>query len=391
LIDSVRLVRCSPVTSSVRVAFITLVLAAALATPGVARGRVVVPVTIDATGHRDVTAALQRFVSHVPEGSTVVLRRGGTYRIDGTLEWRDRTGITLNGNGATLIAGTHGGPNRAEIRLLGGNRWTVRALKIRGSYPGGRRFDPRFQWQHGIDLRGVNGALIDHVSITNVFGDAIYVGLSTTGSRWSKDVVISDSTGRRTGRMSVAVTAGRHVTIERGSWSAPALDTFDLEPNGLSGGARDILIEHTTIGAPGHGSTLSVAGYGPVSDVTLRDNELSGSPLTVRVDQAGLRPRNIVVVDNVSTVPLVGPGRAAMILHDTDGVTVRGNVQPLSSHRQVLVATENCTRVSVSGSHITLSPSGAWRRLGYVLGALVALPVVVVVLRRYRATQRQRV
>jgi hypothetical protein len=373
-----------------KVAFITLGLAATLAAPGVARGRVVVPATIDATGHRDVAAALQRFVADVPDGSTVVLRRGGTYRIDATLEWRDRTGITLDGNGAALIAGTHGGPTSAEVRLLDGSRWTIRDLKIRGSYPGGRRFDPRFQWQHGIDLRGVNGAVIDHVAITNVFGDAIYVGLSTTRPRWSKDVVISDSTGMRTGRMSVAITAGRHVTIDGGSWSAPALDTFDLEPNGLSGGARDILIAHTTIGAPGHGSTLSIAGYGPVADVTLRDNRLSGSPLTVRVDQAGLRPRNIVVRNNVSSVPLIGPGPAAMILHDTDGVTVQGNVQPLSGHRGlVLVATENCSRVSVSGSHITLDPAG--RRTRYVLGALVLLLVVMVVLRRCRTTQRQRV
>jgi hypothetical protein len=365
------------------------VLLGALASPGVARGRVVVPTTIDATGHRDVAAALQRFVADVPDGSTVVLRRGGTYRIDATLEWRDRTGITLDGNGATLIAGTHGGPTRAEVRLLDVSRWTIRNLKIRGSYPGGRRFDPRFQWQHGIDLRGVNGVVIDHVAITNVFGDAIYVGMSPRGPRWSEDVVISDSTGTRTGRMSVAITAGRHVSIDGGSWSAPALHTFDLEPNGLSGGARDILIAHTTIGAPGHDSTLSVAGYGPVADVIFRDNRLSGSALTVWVDQPGLRPRNIVVLDNVSTVPLVGPGPAAMILHDTDGVTVGGNVQPLSNRqRLVLVATENCTRVSVSGSHITLRP-GAWRRMVYVLGVLVALLVVTVVLRRYRATQRQ--
>lgn len=392
-IDTSRLARRSPAKSWGRVAFITLVLASALASPGVARGRViVVPATIDATGHRDTTAALQRFVADVPDGSTVALRRRGTYRIDGTLEWRNRTGITLDGNGATLLAGTHGGPTRAEVRLLDGGQWTIRNLTIKGSNPGGRRFDPRFQWQHGIDLRGVDGVVIDHVAITSVFGDAIYVGLSTTGPRWSEDVVISDSTGRRTGRMSVAITAGRRVIIDGGSWSAPALDIFDLEPNALSGGARDILIADTMIGAPGHGSTLNVTGYGPVADVTLRDNHLSGSPLTVSVDQPGLRPRNIVVLDNVSTVPLVGPGPAAMILHDTDGVTVAGNVQPLSnSRRMVLVATENCTRVKVAGSHITLGPARAWRRMGYVLGIVVAMLVVMVVVRRYRVTQRQRV
>jgi putative exporter of polyketide antibiotics len=46
--------------------------------------------------------------------------------------------------------------------------------------------------------------------------------------------------------------------------------------------------------------------------------------------------------------------------------------------------------VRVSGSHITLGPARAWRRMGYVLGIVVAMLVVMVVVRRYRVTQRQR-
>ncbi|MGZ4285416.1 MAG: hypothetical protein ACXVFK_00080 [Solirubrobacteraceae bacterium] len=379
-------------------ALVVLVLAGMLTLPDVASGAVAVPSTIDATGRTEVTAPLQRFIAAVPDGTTVVLRHGGTYRIDGTLAWRDRTGITIDGNGATLIAGSHGGPNRAEIRLLDGARWTIRNLRIRGSYPGGRPFDPRFQWQHGIDLRGVNGVVIDHVAITNVFGDAVYVGLSTTRQRWSQDVLISDSTGVRTGRMSVSITAGRHVTVDGGFWSEPALSTFDLEPNGPSGGADDVLITHTTIGTREQGSALMVpsallvAGYSPVSNVTFRDNRLSGSPLVVRVFQQGsIRTRNLVVQDNLSTVPLAGLGPAAIVLHKTDGVTVTGNLQPLS-RGLALVATEDCTMVNVSGSHVTLPPAGGRRRLRYVVALLALLVlagfITVVLRRRRRDTQR---
>jgi hypothetical protein len=333
----------------VTAACLASLLAAVRPAPAPARATVTVPATIDPTGATDVTAALQRFIAAAPRGSTVVLRHSARYRVDGTLQLRDRTGLTLDGNGATLFAAAPGGPYRAAIRLLGGRSWTLRNLTVTGSKPPDAGFNPELQWQHGIDLRGVRGATLRDVTVRDVWGDGIYVGLSTNGAAWSRDVSIIDSHSAGTGRIGVAVTAGRDVLVRGGTWSEPGLSTFDIEPNGAPGGVRRVTVEHARLGAGSRARALDITGSGPVSDITFRENILIGRPLHVRVDQEQDRPRDIAVQDNLSSVLFTGPGPAAMVFRNTDGVTVSGNRQPLPPGSDLhLVAVEGSTRVSVS-------------------------------------------
>jgi hypothetical protein len=358
-------------------AAVALLLATAVASAAAAGPRELVPPSIDATGRVDVTTALRRFVDSVPDGTTIQLRPGGVYRIDGTLELSDRTGLTLDGAGARLVAGSHGGPTRAHLRLVGGRHWTIRNLTVIGANGAGGRFVPAYQWQHGIDLRGVDGATLDHVRVADVLGDAIYVGLSFVGSQWSRDVAIVDSTGERTGRQSIAITAGRHVTVRGGRWSAPGLSVFDIEPNG-PGGAEDIRIEHTTIGWGAVVPTVSITGRGPIANVTLSGNVLIGRPLSVRVDQTSERPRNIVIRDNRALVVYGGPPPAAMFFRNADGVVVTRNRQPLAPGI-ALVATEGSSRVTVSDRPYVALSRGEHCRL-CIAGALAAALVVLVIL-----------
>lgn len=338
-----------------------------------------VPASIDPTGRIDVTRRLQDFVDAAPNGAVIVFPRRARYRLDGTLEWRDRADLTVDGNGATLFAGTHGGPTRAEVRVIDGTNWTIRDLTITGANPAGGRFDPRYQWQHGIDLRGVQGALIDNVTVTDVFGDDIYIGLGTgLIQRWSRDVSIIDSTGIGSGRMAIAITAGRNVVVRGGFWSRPGLSTFDVEPNGPRGGADGIVIGDTTIGAGSRASALNIAGNGPVSNVVFRDNRLVGRALTVLVDQGRLRPRNIVVRRNVSSVAFGGPGPAAMFFRAVDRVTVNANTQPLQPGRPVaLIATQDSSEVSVAGQgpYLRLTPTGTLSAVIIGVGASLYLLV----------------
>jgi hypothetical protein len=375
-------------------AMLALVLAGVAGCPATALAAQSVPARIDATGVTDVTAALQRFVDSVPDRETVVFPRGATYRIDGTLEWHDRTGITLEGNGATLIASTHGDPNRAHVRLVDGRRWTIRNLTVRGANPTGGHFDPDYQWQHGFDLRGVGGARLENVTVSDVFGDDIYIGLSTTTRAWSHDISIIDSTGMRSGRMAIAITAGRRVTVDGGVWSKPGLSTFDVEPNGRPGGADRILIEHAVLGPGSHDRALDITGRGPISNVTLSDNALTGRPLHVRADEGEERPQNIVVRGNTSAVAFAGPPPAAMVFRNTDGVTVIGNTQALAPGTDLaMVATEGATHVHVSGQepYRDLKPLGAW--VAWTVGGLGAALLLLVVrglwIKRRRPTVNQ--
>jgi polygalacturonase len=351
---------------------------------------VAVPAWIDAAGRSDVTLELQQFVASVPDGARVVFARGGRYRIDGTLELSSRRDLTLDGNGATLFAGTHGGPNRAELRLIGGSDWTIRDLTIIGADTVPGQFDPQYQWQHGIDLRGVEGALIENVGVRDVFGDDIYVGLSTdSDSRWSRDVSIINSRGVGSGRMAIAITAGRDVLVRGGVWSNPGLSTFDLEPNDASGGAAGVVIQDTTIGTGTRGSVLTVAGGGPVAEVFLQDNRLTGRPLTVLVDQHALRPRDIHVHGNISTVSFAGPGPAAMVFRNTDGVSISANRQPLARGGAVgLLATLDSTHVRVTDQepYLGLASDASASYTYLILGAAASIYLVAV----YKAWRMRR-
>jgi hypothetical protein len=348
------------------------------------------PAWIDAAGRSDVTEQIQQFVASVPDGATVVFARGARYRIDGTLELSGRRDLTIEGNGATLFAGTHGGPNRAEVRLIGGSHWTIRDLKIVGADAVPGTFEPQYQWQHGIDLRGVDGALIEDVGIRNVLGDDVYVGMSPdANSRWSRDVSIIDSTGVGSGRMAVAITAGRDVLVRGGVWSNPGLSTFDLEPNDASGGAAWVVIQDATIGTGTRGSVLTVAGAGPVSEVFLQDNRLIGRPLTVFVDQGARRPREIHVHGNISTVPFAGPALAAMVFRNTDGVSISANRQPLAQGGAVgLLATLDSTRVRVTDQqpYLGLASDPATSYTYLILGGAASIYLIAM----YRAWRMRR-
>jgi len=357
--------------------------------PG-AEATIAVPAWIDAAGRSDVTRQLRQFVASVPDGATVRFGRRARYRIDGTLELSGRRDLTLEGNGATLFAGTHGGPDRAEVRLIGGSHWTIRDLTIVGADTVPGQFEPQYQWQHGIDLRGVEGALIENVAIRNVLGDDVYVGLSTdSASRWSRDVSIINSRGVGSGRMAIAITAGRDVLVRGGVWSNPGLSTFDLEPNDASGGAAWVVIQDATIGTGTRGSVLTVAGGGPVSDVFLQDNHLIGRPLTVLVDQGARRPRDIHVHGNISTVSFAGPGPAAMVFRNTDGVSISANRQPLAQGGAVgLLATLDSTHVRVTDQepYLGLTSDAPASYTYLILGAAASIYLIAV----YKTWQMRR-
>ena len=61
------------------------------------------PTTIDATGP-DASAALKSFIASVPDGSVIVFKAGGIYRMDTGLAILNRHNLVFEGNGATLRA-----------------------------------------------------------------------------------------------------------------------------------------------------------------------------------------------------------------------------------------------------------------------------------------------
>ncbi len=323
-------------------------------TPGLVVPGVDVPASVDATGSTDASAALQRFVDGVPDGSTIRFQAGGTYRMDHGLVLRGRHDLVFEGNGATLRAqGSASEPTDSLFALMERDeRITVRGFTLIGNNPdAGTKdaFHGRDEHLHGFYLGGVSDILITDVTISGFYGDCVYVG--TDGdTTWSRNVTFQDSTCTLSGRHGVGYIAGRDVTVQRVTFDAIGMWVVDIEPNRSSEGADGFMFRDNTIGTYGLTDQYIVwlvsaraGAEGSVAhDVSIVGNTITGNPssgydgeplgLAVYVDGT-LGPRsNWVIRDNTATISMSRTVHGGPIyIRDTDGVIVAGNRQPMGS------------------------------------------------------------
>jgi len=291
------------------------------------------------------------WIASVPDNSTLNFSEGACYRLDGTLDIANRHGLDFEGNGATFEPVSSGDPHRAEWRLDEGSDYIFRDMTVRGANPAGGTFNSAYQWQHGFDLRGTANADLDHVAVSDVYGDCFYLGQATDGSRaWSSGIHIHDSTCRGSGRMGVAITAGRSVLIERNTISQVGLTAVDIEPNGgsLGFGARGITIASNEIDCR---ETFDAIGKGPVAAVTVRDNHVTGYGMHMAVRApTGERRSNFTIKGNVSDTGYYAPGSDVMDFVRIDGLVVTGNTAPVSGPNMALAWVSTSSNVLISGN-----------------------------------------
>ena len=314
-------------------AFGTLALVTGLLTPaaGAAGGSkaVSVPASIDATGATDVTDALQDFLATVPNGSTITFPEGAQYRVDGSLGINTKRNLTIEGNGATVFATTEGDRTRSQWNIVASTRIVFRDLVVKGANPAGGVGDAAYkaelEAQHGFNIIGSVGIELDGVTVTDVYGDFVYVG-QRKGTDWSRKIWVHDSTFARNGRQGIAVTAGREIVLERNTIGDTRRATFDLEPNNTEGGAEDVFILDNTVGQ-GRLRFVASHGRGPVDDITISGNRLEGIALTVDVVSPGDQHRTgWWVGENSSTQDA---DRTPLLFTRVDEVVVRNNIQPV--------------------------------------------------------------
>lgn len=312
------------------------------------------PSSIDATGRSDVTARLNEFVRSVPDRSVIELPRKGRYRVEGTLLLRNRSGLTVDGNGTTIFATTTGGRARSHVRVEDGRDITVTDLVVKGVNPhagtGPLAYDAAREHQHGFDIRSSQGIELIRVTVLNTYGDLVYLGPREDGS-WTSDVVIRNSTLVGSGRQGIALTAARNVTIEDNVVSGTGRSTFDLEPGGGRFGVEDVRIRRNSVG-PGRLLFVAAAGRGPVNDVLVEGNTVRGRPLSVHLAAGdGTLRRNWRILGNRTDDVSGNPHRALMTFHRVRDVLVRGNYQRFDPRRLMHGAriSDSCN-VVVSGN-----------------------------------------
>jgi Right handed beta helix region len=308
-----------------------------------------VPSSIDATGATDVTERLQRFFDSVPDGSTIVFPQQGRYRVEGTLALRERERLTFDGNGSTIFATTQGERNRSQWTILSSSRLVFRDLVVQGAHPGGGTGDEAYRedlaFQHGFNILGARGIELDHVTVTDVYGDFVYMS-SLRGGGWSRNIWIHDSSFARNGRQGISVTAGRNIVIERNSIGDTRRSTIDLEPNSAKGGANHVFILNNRVG---DGRLLFVAshGNGPVDDIVISNNLLSRE-MSINVKAAEDRRARWWVTGNTASS---ASQRAPIFFNRVDGVVVRANIQPVTGEGAAGVGLDDVCGAVVDGNN----------------------------------------
>ncbi|MEY2454751.1 MAG: hypothetical protein QOD92_4325 [Acidimicrobiaceae bacterium] len=199
-----------------------------------------VPSTIDHTCGGDVTSELQSLFDGAKDNSTITFPSGGCYRVDDTLTIDGHHRLQIEGNGATLRAGTPGDRNRRHLIISNSDDITVRGLTVIGSNDKPGVYDEKLAFQHAFALNGVHRALLDKVSASRLHGDFVYIG-GKVGSP-SSDVTVTSSTFDGSGRQGIAVTAADRVLISGNDIANVARSMFDIEPNSPDDEVRDVRI-----------------------------------------------------------------------------------------------------------------------------------------------------
>lgn len=310
---------------------------------------------------QDETAALNAWLQALPDHATARLAADGCYRAEHTVQLKDKTGVTIDGNGATLRrtqvtdqAGRYPRSN-SHLRLVNTPDATVTDLRVEGTNDGrdvgGSILDANgkshtvhcytqygftcytvaLEFEHGIDLRGAPNATIAGVTVDAVWGDGAYVsGGDQFTPATSSGAVLTNFTVARNGRQGIAIVRSSDVLVDGADIQSSRRAGIDIEPDTAGEVIRNIEIRNSTV----HSWLLAFAsgGRGNVSDVYIHDNTVtrSGVPFVYVAASDGTRRANWRVEDNA--VPSRQSSlQPAMRFDHVDNVSVLRNTVNVTS------------------------------------------------------------
>lgn len=308
-----------------------------------------VPGTIDATGERDSSRALQAFLKSVPDGSKILFNASGVYRLDRGLLVLNRHRLVFDGRGATLRAVGPGDLNASSAFLLDGSNSdiAIRNFKIVGANErtGVDLFVPGLEGQQGIAIYGGSRIEISSNTISKTQADGVYANENDLPDGWVDGLWIHDNSLSRIGRMGITFNAVSNGTVERNTLDQIGMFVFDIEPNDSSQGARNVAYLNNVVGTYGltprytnwffAAANNDVAPGAVIENITVSGNVVTGgAPSSSNTPNAGglatwigrSRVKNVTFTNNKSTKLGRGP---VLVFEHVDGLQVAGNVQPV--------------------------------------------------------------
>jgi hypothetical protein len=306
-----------------------------------------VPTTIDSTGATNAAAALQAFIGSVPDGSVIVFKAGGVYRLDRGIAVQNRHSLVFEGNGATVrTGGTLSLTSMWGIPfVIYGSSNDVGDIVIRNFTIEGPN-DPSPEAPHGVGVYGGSRIEIANNTIRKTGGDGVYAANGSTQD-WVNGLWVHDNTFDYINRNAFTINAAQNVLLERNTIDHVGGSVMDIEPDLSYQGAVNVTLRDNIVGVWGMSPTFTMhfvacannsVGVGAViRGLTITGNHVSqGAPNSANTPNAGglstwigkSRTSNVVFANNTTTKAGTGP---VLIFEHVDGLTVTGNTQPVTS------------------------------------------------------------
>ena len=323
-------------------------------TPSPTRPVVDVPASIDPTGRTVVTSQLQAVIDAAPDGSLIRFGERASYLIDSGLVLEGRTGLEIDGRGATVTLGASDKSRRRNLWLVGSNEISIHDLHLVGSNPAPGVLDEARQFEHGIWVDSGSDISIRAVSIENPWGDCVYLGDRDGRMPWVDGLDLTGGSCRGAGRNGVSIVAGRNVRIEDNTFGTIGLHAVDLEPNqgDTVQGADGVSVTNNRVDGAIEYYFVAANGWGPIANLSITGNVLLGAPLRITVkpvEGSGYLRKAIRVVDNTSDTVFDGEGASPLEFRDVVGLTVTGNTAPIVRSAP-MIRVQNSCQVEISGN-----------------------------------------
>jgi hypothetical protein len=295
-----------------------------------------IPASIPADCSRDVTSDLGAWIASVPDGSTLIFQRHGCYRVERTIEVRDRTDLNLFGNGAYFKRFASSPPElqypnaNAHWRFVGGSDITVQWMGVEGTNtvadqrPEFGSYLVNFEFEHAFAFHGVDGVRVEQAWADAVWGDGI---LLSGGDQYAPDgnrnVTITGFVVDRNGRQGVALSNVDGALLQGIEIWHSRRSGFDLEPP--PGSVRNVEIRDSYTNTLG--LAFASAGVGDVSNIHIHHNRVNGAsvPWVYVKDSSGGRRHSWSVHDNV-VLQALGSPMAMLYFVNVDDIDVTQNV-----------------------------------------------------------------
>jgi hypothetical protein len=299
--------------------------AATLAPPPITGVGLLVPVLIPADCSRPVEREINAFLAAVPNGSTVRFAAGGCYSQANRIELRDKSNVTVDGQGATFRSSAENTARRGanpNWMLLRGRNIRIKSMKLVGNFHlTGPRSQQRVnqvstegeagattQPNAGVGIYGGEGVWVTDVDIRGVFGDGVLTGMSeyvenTAPFEHPKNVHVERVTATTTARHCFSPNQVDGFWLEDSTGRDCWYMAIDAELDGIEQVLRNVhFLRNTFDGFKMGGIVVPVAGVGN----NTRDFELRGNRFLTRPDNmcnavvlVGAYPTNTNTFKNV--------------------------------------------------------------------------------------------